>query len=568
MLHSRPSVQRIAQPQLLLAACGICALLVGLPALIGALKSVATFTPDFALSAQAYRDLVRGDRLAEFRIVIVRAAIVTAIAMTLAIPSAYWLAGIRSSSRRTIVFSILVAPWFVSDMLRAFGWQVLLSPAGPISLLWEHLFNQGPLYGLRYNHAAAILGIISSVLPVGILCVYAALPARESNEWLAAKEIGAPRHVFRLIAIRWGYNGIAIASGAVFMLSCYASAEPRYLDGPTQSSITTIAASLVNEGIAALLAFSTVLLLFMLFIGGCVVLALRTFAHLRHTGRHGKPAIPQPTAGSASGPRSLGKLLDCIVVVTPRLTGAIAIVLCCAPPIAVMVEAFRTPMGGGQWTLDNFGLMMSSESLRVALLNSAVLALGVGVVTLTLAFVLGLVVWNDSHKGAVLLLLAALIIMPGDAYAIGLIQLMRSFHDQAEGGWPLLLISHTLWALPIATASVVLANRRLNVQILESALEYSRSPKEVLYRYLIPINRNRLIGVGLIGATLSLNESVRTSYLSGGLLTIGNEVHGRLNAGMLAQNRGIFAVEFLVFLMSAVTLILLARTRGLDPAAD
>ena len=171
-------------------------------------------------------------------------------------------------------------------------------------------------------------------------------------------------------------------------------------------------------------------------------------------------------------------------------------------------------------------------------------------------------------RNPVLILLAVLIIMPGDAYALSLIQVVRMIFGHAEGGWPMLVAAHTLWALPIATASLVLANRQVNPQVLEAALEYAKSPFEVLRRVLLPMNRNRMVGVALIGSTLSLNESVRTAYLSGGLVTIGNEVHGRLSAGMLPENRGLFAVEFLVFVVSIFTLVLLARIKALDPSSD
>jgi|GEM_PF-7058971 len=59
---------------------------------------------------------------------------------------------------------------------------------------------------------------------------------------------------------------------------------------------------------------------------------------------------------------------------------------------------------------------------------------------------------------------------------------------------------------------------------------------------------------------LSLNDYSRVSYLSGNLLLISNEVHGRLNTGLYGDNRSILAAEVLLFLFSAVVVFLLGRS--------
>ena len=50
-----------------------------------------------------------------------------------------------------------------------------------------------------------------------------------------------------------------------------------------------------------------------------------------------------------------------------------------------------------------------------------------------------------------------------------------------------------------------------------------------------------------------LNEYTRSSYLSGGSLNISNEVYGRLSAGLLPMNRGLFAAELIVICLAAIT---------------
>lgn len=138
--------------------------------------------------------------------------------------------------------------------------------------------------------------------------------------------------------------------------------------------------------------------------------------------------------------------------------------------------------------------------------------------------------------------------------AISLVQLLKVFGN-SEGGWSLVIVAHALWAIPFATGTLVLANRHLSENVLLAGLEYSGGPLGVVFRVIGRINFSRIAGVALLAGTISLNEYVRSSYLGGRLLTIGNEVHGRLTAGLLPHNRGVFAAEFVVFVISIATVI-------------
>jgi spermidine/putrescine transport system permease protein len=154
----------------------------------------------------------------------------------------------------------------------------------------------------------------------------------------------------------------------------------------------------------------------------------------------------------------------------------------------------------------------------------------------------------------VLLLLASLVLLPGDVYAISLIQILKLV-GLTEGGWTLVVTSHVLWTLPFVAGTLMLANQHLGKNILEAGLEYYSGPLAVIARIVARINLGRIAGATMLAGTLSLNENVRSSYLAGGLLTISNEVHGRLQAGLLPQNRGIFAAEFLMILIAVMAVI-------------
>lgn len=566
---SRTSLSRIADRRLLVPTVGLCVVAGGFPLVVALILSFCYLDASNSFkfgSLDGYRAVFAGGRIEEFVKILVRAIVVTVLTMIISIPCAFWLANLRRANLRTIFLALLVTPWLVSDMLRAFGWQILLSPAGPVSKAWSFISGLGPLEGLRYNLNAVVLGLVSAMLPAGVLGVFAALPKRGKSEWLAATELGHPHQVFVLFAIGRARPGIVVGACIVFVLSCFASAEPRFLDGPTQTSIQTVAASLVNDGVPALLAFGTVLIAFALC--SCLVAAgaYRFYVRPPHSGRGTYKSPPLPRPMSLRAPKNrfflqvFSRILDVGARLAPSLAGIASITLCCAPLLAVAAEAFWQPSrSGGRWTFENFQLMLSSEQLVEALMNSAFIAGVVSLCATLVAFILSLVVWNPSLQRWVLVLMAALVILPGDAYAISLIQLLK-FVGKSEGGWQLVVIAHVLWAVPFATGTLLLANQHLNENVLRASLEYSNGPFVVIFRIVGRINLGRIIGVAILTGTISLNEFIRSSYLGGRMLTIGNEVHGRLTAGLLPHNRGLFAAEFLVFAVLITTVVVIIAT--------
>ena len=130
----------------------------------------------------------------------------------------------------------------------------------------------------------------------------------------------------------------------------------------------------------------------------------------------------------------------------------------------------------------------------------------------------------------------------------------------------MVVLAHALWAVPFATGTLILANRQLGEHALQAALEYGNGPLEVIVRFVGRINIARIAGVAVLAGTLSLNEYVRSSYLGASLVTVSNEVHGRLTSGLLPENRGVFAAEFLIVSISmialAMTVALVGRKRS------
>lgn len=105
--------------------------------------------------------------------------LVTALALLIGFPVAYYIAKIARRRARAGLFLLCLIPLWVSDLVRAFGWIILLRETGLISgaLQWAGLVS-GPVE-LLYNDGTVISGT--------------AWPARlASSAWAASSSAPPP----------------------------------------------------------------------------------------------------------------------------------------------------------------------------------------------------------------------------------------------------------------------------------------------------------------------------------------------------------------------------------------
>jgi len=378
--------------------------------------------------------------------------------------------------------------------------------------------------------------------------------------------------MFNLFALGRARSGVIVGVLLIFVLSCFSSAEPRFLEGPAETSVSTIASSLSDEGIPALLAFGSALVAIVLFATGVVFLmAVGVRSAQSYKRRRRLPFTVGAPASSKCCPlyyrllvRAIVFMQDEATAVGPGLAIIVALTLSLSPLISICLRAFLVPTPHGlDWSFENFFMFFTSDDLVSALGNSIALAAAVSVLSCVAGFVLSLVVWAKSWRDAVLLMGSLLLIIPAESYSISLLQSGRIFGHNG-GAVVLVVLSQFLWTLPFSTGTLILANQMLDRHPLQAAFELGNSPINVITRVIARINWQRIVGVFGLVTTMSLNEYVRASYLGGSLVTVPNVIYGQLASGLLAQNRRLYAAECFISVFSfvVVTGLILLLSRG------
>jgi len=158
---------------------------------------------------------------------------VTVVCFVLGYPLAYFIVfHVPSAGVRRGIYVLLVTPLFTSNIVRAFGWIVILGRRGMVnsSLIAIGLI-EAPL-DLLYSKTAIVIGLAYILLPVMTLSVCSVLQTVDRSLIEAARDLGArPSRAFLAVTFPLSLPGVVAGSIIVFALSVSAYVIPSILSG-------------------------------------------------------------------------------------------------------------------------------------------------------------------------------------------------------------------------------------------------------------------------------------------------------------------------------------------------
>ena len=165
--------------------------------------------------------------------------LVTVLALLIGFPIAYYIAKIAGNRTRGALFLMCLIPLWVSDLIRAFGWILLLRETGVISssLQWAGLI--GSPVEFLYNDAAVIMGLVYTVILFMIVPLVSTLDGMDKSMIEAGYNLGGNGPtVLRRVIIPYAMPGIVAGCIVVFMLTAGSYLTPILLGGKNSSWFT------------------------------------------------------------------------------------------------------------------------------------------------------------------------------------------------------------------------------------------------------------------------------------------------------------------------------------------
>ncbi len=159
---------------------------------------------------------------------------ITATALTLLIsfPIAYYIAKVLRGRAKRLLFLLCLIPFWVSELVRTYGWMILLRETGVVSrvLVWLGVIDQ-PVEML-YNDVAIMVGLIYTSLLFMVVPLVTTLDSLDDSLIEASYDLGGNGWTtLREIVIPHAMPGIVSGCIVVFMLTLGNYLTPNLLGG-------------------------------------------------------------------------------------------------------------------------------------------------------------------------------------------------------------------------------------------------------------------------------------------------------------------------------------------------
>lgn len=177
------------------------------------------------------------------------AMLVTLLTFVVTFPVAFFITKVVQSRLSGFLTILLLLPFWVSELVRVYGWMILLRESGVINhfLIITGLINQ-PVEML-YNDISMIMGLVYTSMLFMVVPLISALEGMDDSLIEAAHDLGASKlTIFIKIVIPYAAPGITSGSIVVFMLALGNYLTPNLMGGKNSLWFTE---QIYNEFIAS-----------------------------------------------------------------------------------------------------------------------------------------------------------------------------------------------------------------------------------------------------------------------------------------------------------------------------
>ncbi len=174
------------------------------------------------------------------------AVLVSIFSLLIAYPFAYFLVyKLKSSTWKAVLFMAVVAPLWVSYLLRAYIWKTILGTEGILnSFLVSFGIIDQPTDLFLYNQFAMVLTLTYIFIPFMVIPIYTALEKIPANLTEASADLGmSPLETFWRITLPLSTPGVVAGFTITFCLSFGDFIAPFLVGGPNGSLISNVMAS-------------------------------------------------------------------------------------------------------------------------------------------------------------------------------------------------------------------------------------------------------------------------------------------------------------------------------------
>ncbi|NQY23918.1 MAG: ABC transporter permease [Campylobacteraceae bacterium] len=178
------------------------------------------------------------------------AIFVTFLTFIITFPIAFYITKIVNKRYSAFLIILLLLPFWVSELVRVYGWTILLRESGVINYFLQSMGFTSSGIEFLYNDAAMIMGLVYTSMLFMAVPLISSLEGMDDSYIEAAHDLGASKlTIFFKIVIPYSASGIVSGSIVVFMLTLGNYLTPNLMGGKNSLWFTE---QIYNEFIASL----------------------------------------------------------------------------------------------------------------------------------------------------------------------------------------------------------------------------------------------------------------------------------------------------------------------------
>lgn len=160
------------------------------------------------------------------------AVITTFICLILALPVSFYIAKLARRKVQGALMVMLLLPFWVSELVRVYGWMILLRESGVINFVLLKLGIISSPIEMLYNDATMIMGLVYTSMLFMIVPLVSVMESLDNSIIEAACDLGAGKMtIWRTIIIPHCKPGITSGCIVVFMLTLGNYLTPNLMGG-------------------------------------------------------------------------------------------------------------------------------------------------------------------------------------------------------------------------------------------------------------------------------------------------------------------------------------------------
>ncbi|BDQ34680.1 ABC transporter permease [Pseudodesulfovibrio portus] len=160
------------------------------------------------------------------------AMITTFITFLLAMPVSFFIAKLARARVQGALMILLLLPFWVSEMVRIYGWMILLRESGVLNYFMLKLGVIDTPIEMLYNDATMIMGLVYTSMLFMVVPLVSVMESLDDSLIEAAHDLGAGQFtIWRTIIIPHCKPGITSGSIVVFMLALGNYLTPNLMGG-------------------------------------------------------------------------------------------------------------------------------------------------------------------------------------------------------------------------------------------------------------------------------------------------------------------------------------------------